>query len=648
MRHKFSILIGGALSCVLIAAQGAPITVQDAFVYRDNEGPNTIGSGEGDNLTVVVRQVSPNLTTYASATNPQVGGSIQLQNLFTSGFGFFNRTFAGDAREQGGVVTQPWQVTLQNISGSTSNTLVVDTNSLVGVGQLPLLGNLTVSGPAMSPTLSWDPVVTPTFYDQIRLNIYNDRTNQLIVTEQLIGAPGTTNYTVPLGTLAPNTNYAFRVYLWDSRGPGGVSLNRSSTHINTTTTSASVSAGALVITKDGTANAPLTLVSGANDHPNSAITIGATGRGAATLQSGTTLTGTFLNVGTNIVGPGPRYGTLIVDNTTVTMNGGTVNDGTATSSGGGFVTAGRNAGARGFIDVINGGQILINGSGFLNPGLNIGREAGSFGTVTVDGAGSRIVISGPNDPNETGINNGSINVGREGDGRLNILNGGQVTNAALGEMAIGRFAGSRGSVLVSGTGSELSAGSLLSIGRSGGGEGVLFIRDGATVRADETILGPGGFLGGCDGGTLVSQLTVAGGILAPGCSPGKLKIVGDLIFNDGVMLLEAFGPGQIDEIEVIGKIFIGADAEIDILLGFEPLGVLSFFTATEGIVIDEDFSGPSVFGLLGSDAPVGSSVTIRIGDETFDVRVQGAPEPGTLALLALGLVGLAATRRRRQ
>ena len=337
-----------------------------------------------------------------------------------------------------------------------------------------------------------------------------------------------------------------------------------------------------------------------------------------------------------------------MDNTTVTMNGGTVNDGTTISSGGGFVTAGRESGARGFIDVINGGQILINGSSLLkNPGLNIGREAGSFGTVNVDGPGSRVVISGPNNPNETGINNGSINIGREGDGRLNILNGGQVTNAALGEMAIGRFAGSRGSVLVSGTGSELSAGSLLSIGRSGGGEGVLVIRDGATVRADETILGPGGFLGGCDGGTLVSQLTVAGGILAPGCSPGKLTIVGDLIFNDGLMLLEAFGPGQIDEIEVQGKLIIGADAEIDILLGFEPLDVLSFFTATDGILIDKNFSGPSVFTSLGSDVPVGSSVTIQIGTETFDVRVQGAPEPGTLALLGLGLAGLAATRRRK-
>ena len=65
-------------------------------------------------------------------------------------------------------------------------------------------------------------------------------------------------------------------------------------------------------------------------------------------------------------------------------------------------------------------------------------ETGSTGTVTVDGAGS------------TWTNAGELSVGGRGNGTLNILNGGSVSNT-LG--AIGYEDGSTSTATVDGTGS---------------------------------------------------------------------------------------------------------------------------------------------------------------------------------------------------
>ena len=58
------------------AASAAPVTTGLALLWRDHEGPNTVGTGTGDNLTVVIQNVSPNLTTTGVARNPSVAQPV--------------------------------------------------------------------------------------------------------------------------------------------------------------------------------------------------------------------------------------------------------------------------------------------------------------------------------------------------------------------------------------------------------------------------------------------------------------------------------------------------------------------------------------------------------------------------------------------
>lgn len=623
------------------AASAAPVTTGLALLWRDHEGPNTVGTGTGDNLTVVVQNVSPNLTTTGVARNTSVTQPVPLLNAFASTQqGFFSRGFVNDVGALGGVLTSPWTATFQNRSDVRS----VVTNGLAGVGQLPLLSNLAVGGNPLAPTLTWDPVVTSVPYSQVRISIYDDRTNQVIVNEQQIGSAGLTSYTVPVGTLAPNGNYGFRVFLWDPSGPGGNVINRSSTHVNHTATSTSATSGSVTVTAAG-ATTPLALAPGANSFPNANVSIGVgpgADPGAATVAAGTTLGATFVNVGVN------RIGTLLVNGGTVTMTGGSFFDGVTTSTQGGFATVGRANGGVGYLDISNGGKLQLDSGGLPTTGLNIGREAGSFGSVTVDGAGSSIVVSGVAVPSAVLSENGLVTVGRTGNGRLTVVNGALVENDAQGITTVGRDAGSRGSLYVAGAGSQFKGGSQLNVGV--GGEGVVSVQAGGLVSADNILLGAGGLLKG-DGGVVnvAGTLTVAGGVIAPGNSPGSLTIQGNLALDSGTLLLEAFGPGQNDSLVVTGDLRIDADAQIDILLDYVPTGPLSLLTAGGMIDIENGFA-PNVFSLLDGQSIPGSTVQVQIGNTVFTVQVQGTiASPGTLALLlAGGLIGALQLRARRR
>jgi outer membrane autotransporter protein len=155
------------------------------------------------------------------------------------------------------------------------------------------------------------------------------------------------------------------------------------------------------------------------------------------------------------------------DKGTLTIDGGTWYDSVTSSnvsSGGGTTAVG--GGGNGTLDIKNGGKASTQF-------INIGQNNGSTGVVTVDGANSELFV--------TADNSSGITVGTNGNGTLNITNGGKVTtNSGSG---VADSVGSTGTVNVSGTGSNWTINKgPLNVGRRG--TGVLNITSGGTVNSN--------------------------------------------------------------------------------------------------------------------------------------------------------------------
>jgi T5SS/PEP-CTERM-associated repeat protein len=125
-------------------------------------------------------------------------------------------------------------------------------------------------------------------------------------------------------------------------------------------------------------------------------------------------------------------------------------------------------------DLIDNGTLTVGGGSVLSSqNLLIGQLAGSTGTATVAGAGSRLTVTG------------RLLVGDTGNGTLNVEDGAVISmrNISL----IGNAAGRRGTVTVTGAGSQLNTNSL-HLGRSG--NGTLNVEHGGVVNTlNDLVLG---------------------------------------------------------------------------------------------------------------------------------------------------------------
>lgn len=215
------------------------------------------------------------------------------------------------------------------------------------------------------------------------------------------------------------------------------------------------------------------------------------------------------------------------------------------------------------------GDLTLSNGANASSLLVIASQAGSEGSVTIDGPASKWEA----------LYGSTIIVGKEGVGRLSVINGGEV-NIALGingGLVIGQETGSTGSVAVTGAGSQLLVDSRIVAGFNGKGD--LRVSDGGLVAApaytngvDLEIGGPFPGKAGSTGNVIVDgagskiiarrltvgehgsgSLTVSGG--------GEIEITSSVTIanwtEEGVLTVQDEGSMMLIKSNVVGSFDIG-------------------------------------------------------------------------------------------
>ena len=210
--------------CASLSAQATPITNAFPFAIRDNETSNTVGTGVGETFSIGVSGVVPDGTqgTTASATNDATGTFENLQNLAGGGRpGLFGVEYSY-ATAQSSNLLGPWTIVLQN----GADQLVLSTPDRNGVPKMELVRNLAISGPPASPTVTWNLPTTGPTVSQVRYELWNDDTNQILSGQSPINL-GSSAASVQLAALSPNINYAIRIIVQQSDTSGFTSTRSS-------------------------------------------------------------------------------------------------------------------------------------------------------------------------------------------------------------------------------------------------------------------------------------------------------------------------------------------------------------------------------------------------------------------------------------
>lgn len=304
---------------------------------------------------------------------------------------------------------------------------------------------------------------------------------------------------------------------------------------------------------------------------------------------------------------------------------------------------------QGNLTIKNGGEVISEDS------TSLGYEAGSNGTLTVDGLGSRLT------------NNTNISIGVSGAGTLNVSGGGQVLVNDTDNNTysyIGQREGSSGTVTVNGTQSTLTFNNRLYVGYSGSGSmtvsngGSVICEENSYARSNSTVRinGPGscwnigGVLGVTGDNSLLEvsdeglvdingRFTLSGSLILDGgyiqCgslfSYGNVQFIGD----DGFSTIEVAGDSTLQYSSLDVQLIENYHLEANQLFTIIDIGE----TATG------QFSNLAENSLVGTYGGVDLFITYQAGDGNDVALYTTIPEPATFILLGLGTIML---RKRRK
>ena len=301
-------------------------------------------------------------------------------------------------------------------------------------------------------------------------------------------------------------------------------------------------------------------------------------------------------------------------------------------------------------------RVLANtGTAFFN----VGRD-GARGTAAVDGAFTWLEVED------------FSQVGRDGGlGALNVTNGGAVDNFTAGSINETRI-GANGTGTLNIESGRTYTTKTLAIGN--GGDGTVNVANGGRLVADRTFNAARGTITG--GGTIVGDITNAGGTIAAGSSPGLMNVLGNVdLLGGGTVEVElggtVFDSGipqfDYDRIDVSDDLATTGDTEGTVTIDSGALFDIDFFGVfTAGLgdtfdvivadVIDVadlsslifDFTVAGLMSGLLWDIDI---VSFGQGREALQLSVVSSVEVSepTAMLILIGGVGvLAAIRRRRR
>jgi hypothetical protein len=315
------------------------------------------------------------------------------------------------------------------------------------------------------------------------------------------------------------------------------------------------------------------------------------------------------------------------------LNSGTVGETTiATGSTFDVKTGGTSSKA-----TVNGGTLLVSGSvaqTVVNSGTATVNSGGNSGITTVNG--SALDVYG-----RTGVS--TVNTG----GTLNVKTGGSL----LGTSTVGggtlMVDGTAGTVIVnSGTATVNTGGAISSTTVNGG----LLSVNGS---AGDILVNTGGTLGGSGS---VQGLTLNGGIVAPGNSPGLLTAY-ELNGSNGTFQFQLGAPTTrgvtYDAINVTSLLTLGANTAWT----FETLDNYSYADGNTYDLFDWGTADMSTFDVAVLEAALpdlntaSTDLKWNVSNFTMDGTVGVIPEPSTGSLMVLGLaslIGLRVMRRKNE